>query len=261
MNKKILAPVVLALILAFGLGMFVRSERAKQEAIDGTSFVGGEAPATGEVLPESLHEESATSTKTALSDVTVNELLATNANASAGSNTNSSVSSKAGTYTYTSPLGFSFSYDSRLQTENAWIVLTGGYRVSALAVVRYVKEQHCGASGLPEHCRAYLENPAIAFGVIEKAPRDVVKQHLGEFAQYLEPVTINGNTAGQYYAGVEGEGVVTILVPLKNLEHTLVIQYTYDTLFDKDDDATDAVLTSAEQKMIVDSVLNTLIVQ
>jgi hypothetical protein len=260
MNKKIIAPVLLALVLAFGLGMFVRSQRASDGVVDGTSFVGGDVPASAEPLPEDLHEENASSTDAVVSTAEVNALLAPNtgtaSNASTATGTN--ISSKPTTRTYESPLGFSFSYDSRLQTENAWIVLTDGYRVSALAVVRYVTEQHCGASGLPEHCRAYLENPAIAFGVIEKAPRDVVKDHLGSFAQYLEPVTINGYTAGQYYAGVEGEGVVTILVPLENLKNTLVIQYTYDTLFDVDDDATDTVLTSQEQKIIVDSVLNTL---
>jgi len=244
--KKIIAPI-LALVLAFGLGIFVRSERVDTTSEDGNSFVVGDGQVSAEPLPAVLLADSGTSTP-AVTNTAIHQLLG------------GSAAVTPTILTYVSPLGFAFSYDRRLQTENAWIVLTGGYRVSSLALVRYVKEQQCGLSGLSEHCRPFLENPAIAFGVIEKAPKNVVREHIGVFAEYLEPVTINGVAAAQYYAGVEGEGVVTILVPLKNPDHTLLIQYTYDTLFD-DADGNPDILKAKQQKMVVDSVLNTLAIQ
>jgi len=247
MVKRFIAPVA-ALILAFGFGMFVRNERTvvptndQLVAEDGTIVSIEDVP---EVLQDAIEGPTLDQQR---------ELM------DALSRGDSNTSSELEIQYYESPFGFRFQYDSRLQPENSWIVLPGGQRVSAIALVRYVKEQHCGQSGLPEHCAPYLENPAIAFGVIGKSPKDVIVEHLGVFAEYLESVSINGITAAQYFAGVEGEGVVTILTPLKDKNQTLVIQYTYDTLFDSNKKNPD-ILTSSEQKLLVDLVLNTLIIQ
>lgn len=159
-------------------------------------------------------------------------------------------------FEYKSPLGFSFKYDSKLQLENSSIVLSGGYRVNSLAVVRYVKEQHCGASGLPEHCRPFLENPAVAFGVIGESFDDLKNGKLKDILDFAETINLAGKDGIQYYMGVEGEGVVTIALPLKESE-TLLIQYTFDELFDSVKNNPE-IYGSLEQKKVVDSILNTL---
>ncbi len=159
-------------------------------------------------------------------------------------------------FDYKSPFGFSFQYDSPLQLENSSIVLPGGYRVTSVAVVRYVKEQHCGASGLPEHCRPFLENPAIAFGVIAESLDDLKSGKLADVLDFVEPINLAGKDGIQYYMGVEGEGIVTIALPLKDSE-TLLIQYTFDELFDSVKNNPE-VYGSAEQKRVVDNILNSL---
>lgn len=236
--------VIAGIGIALGLGVYVyNTQRTSPSADTVTTDTGMSAVVTE--APAGLQ----TSTTTPVSVSTLTTLF----NGSLRSNV------PVASQTYTSPFGFSFMYDSRLQIENSTIVLPGGARVSALALVRYVEEQHCGMSGLAEHCRPLLENPALAFGVIDQSPKDVVFEHLDAFAQNLESVSVNGIIAGQYYAGVEGEGVVTMLIPINAQTQTLLIQYTYDTLFD--DDTNPATLTAAQQKIIVDSVLNTLKVQ
>lgn len=166
------------------------------------------------------------------------------------------------TNTYTSPFGFSIAYGPEWQTENTTIVLPGGQRISALGVVRYVTVQHCGASGLSEHCRPYLENPGIAFGVLDMKLDDARATYLQSFTDFIEPVTIGSYAGFQYYAGVEGEGVVTVLLPLMENTKTLLIQYTYDTAFDTVSDMqAKGVRTSTEQKQLIDTVLQTLTLQ
>lgn len=159
-------------------------------------------------------------------------------------------------FDYKSPLGFSFQYDSPLQLENSAIVLPGGYRVSAIAAVRYVKEQHCGLSGLPEHCRAFLENPAVAFGVIGESLEDLKTGKLADVVDFVEPIKLAEKDGIQFYSGVEGEGIVTIALPLK-AEETLLIQYTFDELFDSVKNNPE-IYGSVDQKKVVDNILSTL---
>lgn len=160
---------------------------------------------------------------------------------------------------YKSPFGFSFLYDDGMKLENSAIVLAGGYRVSAVAVVRYVEEQHCSASGLPEHCRPFLENPAVAFGVIESSFDDLKTNELKDVIEFSESITLAGKTGLQYYSGVEGEGVVTIVLPFK-ADQTLLIQYTFDELFDSVK-KNESIYGSVEQKSVVDNILNTLTIE
>jgi len=160
-------------------------------------------------------------------------------------------------FEYKSPLGFSFTYDDGLKLENSFIVLPGGYEVAAVAAVRYVNEQHCGQSGLPEHCRPFLENPAVAFGVIEKTFEDLKKNELKDVMQFSEAITLGGKEGIQYYMGVEGEGVVTILVPFK-ADQTLLIQYTFDEFIDSMTTNNAGMYKSTEQKVVVDNLLSTL---
>ncbi len=159
-------------------------------------------------------------------------------------------------FEYKSPFGFSFTYDDGLKLENSSIVLPDGYRVSAVAAVRYVGEQHCGMSGLPEHCRPFLENPAVAFGVIESSFENLKKDKLKDVIQFAEPITLSEKNGIQFYAGVEGEGIVTIALPLKS-DQTLLIQYTFDELFDSNKNNSN-IYGSVEQKAVVDNVLKTL---
>ena len=160
------------------------------------------------------------------------------------------------TFEYQSPFGFSFKYDSDITLENSSIILPGGYRVSAVAAVRYVKEQKCTESGLPEHCRAFLENPAIAFGVIEEKFEDFKKGRLKDVIKFSEPIILVGKEGVQYYAGVEGEGIVTIAIPFKE-NQTLLIQYTFDEMYDQIQKSPE-VYGSKEQKAVVDGILSSL---
>lgn len=162
-------------------------------------------------------------------------------------------------FEYKSPFGFRFLYDDGMKLENSAIVLAGGYRVSAVAAVRYVEEQHCSASGLPEHCRPFLENPAVAFGVIESSFENLKKDKLKDVIEFSEPITLAGKTGVQYYSGVEGEGVVTIALPFK-ADQTLLIQYTFDELFDSAK-SNESIYGSAEQKSVVDNILNTFTIE
>lgn len=160
---------------------------------------------------------------------------------------------------YQSPYGFSFKYSPIYSLENIKIVLPPGKSINAVAVVRYVREEWCSDSGLPEHCSPFLENPAIAFGVIGESPAGVVSIYLKDYIDLIESVEIAGIKAAQFYAGVEGEGIVTILVPLEDKNQTLVIQYTYDEIFDNDFYKNKKeYLGSKEQKVIVDKILGTL---
>lgn len=230
------AVLIVALALAFWGGSVVGVKQATPPTND--QFVGVD----GSIIPfEEVPESLRTST-------TTTEVVSVQT---------SGIPSRTAVQTYTSPFGFSVQYDDMFQAENAWVVLPGNERVAAFALVRYVPVQHCGASGRAEHCRALLENPAIAFGVLDVAPRDVVAKHLGAFAQYLESVTVNGKVAAQYYAAADGEGVVTILVPLTNENQTLIVQYTYDTKYDTESPH-NGIRSSAEQKKLIDSVLQTL---
>ena len=158
---------------------------------------------------------------------------------------------------YESPHGFSFKYNPLYSIENTRVVLPGGKVVQAVAVVRYVKEQWCSQSGLPEHCRPFLENPAVAFGVIGNSPADVVANYLSDIVDSMETVEVAGITAAQFYAGVEGEGVITILIPLSNENKTLIVQYTYDEIFNSGSHSRE-ILDSEGQKEVVDRILGTL---
>jgi hypothetical protein len=157
---------------------------------------------------------------------------------------------------YKSPLGFSFLYDSSISLENSSIVLPGGTRVAAAAAVRYVNQQRCSESGLPEHCRAFLENPAVAFGVLEENFDALKNNKLKDVLQFSEPITLSGKTGIQYYAGVEGEGIVTIILPFKS-NQTFLIQYTFDEMYDSVKNNPD-IFNSEEQKFVVDHILSTL---
>lgn len=159
-------------------------------------------------------------------------------------------------FEYKSPFGFSFKYDSEITLENSSIVLPGGYRVSAVAAVRYVKEQKCSESGLSEHCRAFLENPAIAFGVIDQNFEELKNQRMVDVLQFAEPIILVGKEGIQYYAGVEGEGIVTIAIPFKE-NQSLLIQYTFDEMYDQIQKSPE-VYGSKEQKAVVDKVLSSL---
>lgn len=158
--------------------------------------------------------------------------------------------------TYESEFGFSFDYDEVFKLENTSIVLPGGYRVSAVGAVRYIERQHCGASGMSEHCKPFLENPAMAIGVMDSDFENLKKVEFRDFIQFSEPITLAGNTGFQFYAGVEGEGVVTIVLPFKE-NKTLLIQYTFDEFID-DMKRESGLYNSSEQKKIVDNVLKTL---
>jgi len=159
-------------------------------------------------------------------------------------------------FEYKSPLGFSFMYDNGMSLENSSIILPGGNRVSAAAAVRYVKQQRCSESGLPEHCRAFLENPAVAFGVLEANFESLKSNQLKDIIQFSEPITISEKTGLQYYAGVEGEGIVTIALPFKS-NQTLLIQYTFDEMYDSLENNAE-IYKSDEQKFVVDQILSTL---
>lgn len=232
MAKRIIV-ATLALVLVFGAGLFVGTKRATAPTND--QFVAVD----GSIIPfESVPDElSAQATSTdAVAPVAVPTQT---------------------TKRYESPFGFSVQYSSAFQSENAWVVLPGNQRIAAFALARYVPVQHCSEAGYAEHCRPFLENPAIAFGVIDASPRELVAKHLDAFSKHLESVTINGTVAAQYYAAADREGVVTILVPLTDTTKTLIVQYTYDTKYDTNAPHKD-ILPSTEQKQLVDSVLQTL---
>jgi len=157
---------------------------------------------------------------------------------------------------YKSPFGFSFSYKPEITLENSSVVIPGGERVSAIAAVRYIKEQKCSESGLSQHCRAFLENPAIAFGVIDEKFDALKNNQFKDVLSFSEKIDLSGKTGFQYYAGVEGEGVVTIVLPLKE-NQTLLIQYTFDEMYDQIQKSQDTY-GSTDQKAIVDFILNSL---
>jgi hypothetical protein len=159
-------------------------------------------------------------------------------------------------FEYKSPFGFSFSYNKEIILENSSVVIPGGERVSAIAAVRYVKEQKCSESGLPQHCRAFLENPAIAFGVIEYSFEDLKTNQLKDVLQFSEPINLAGKEGIQYYAGVEGEGIITIALPFKE-NQTLLIQYTFDEMYDQIQKSAE-VYGSQQQKAVIDTILASL---
>lgn len=161
--------------------------------------------------------------------------------------------------TYESEFGFSFDYSGDLKLENTTIVLPGGYRVSSVGAVRYVERQHCTASGMSEHCRPFLENPGIAFGVMDSNFENLKAVEFRDFIHFAEPVTLAGKTGFQFYAGVEGEGVVTIVLPFKENE-TLLIQYTFDEFVDHVENG-EGLYKSSDQKRVVDNVLKTLTIK
>ncbi len=74
---------------------------------------------------------------------------------------------------------------------------------------------------------------------------------------FSEEISLAGKKGIQFYAGVEGEGIVTMALPL-NEKQTILIQYTFDQFVDSIESRRPEIYTSAQQKEAVDNVLSTL---
>jgi hypothetical protein len=161
---------------------------------------------------------------------------------------------------YESWQGFSFKYDPQIfKLENSEVSY-GSRRIQAIGIVRYVNREDCGESGLPDHCKPFLENPRISFGVTGVDYSKIVADYLEDYLDLLEPFKIGDIVGMQYYSGVEGDGIITVLIPFKDdLDKTLIIQYTYDEIFDNDffKDIPE-ILDSKGQKLMVDRILSSL---
>lgn len=165
------------------------------------------------------------------------------------------------TLDYESNRGFSFSYPKEFKIENSQIFLPDQEMIRAVAVVRYVEEEFCSQSGLSEHCLPFIENPGIAMGVVSEKIDDILISTMGSNSELVEDFEFKEKKGKQYFLGAEGEGLVTILLPINSNKETIIIQYTYDTLFDDDKVRKNYgkdILSSEDQKKYVDQILNTL---
>jgi hypothetical protein len=157
--------------------------------------------------------------------------------------------------TYESPFGFSFDYVSEMRLENSSVVLPGGLRVSAVAVVRYVEKQNCQKDGLSQNCKPFLENPGIAFGVIDEEFSSLKNRQLRSVVSFSEKINLADTEGIQYYAELDDQGLVTIVLPFKTSK-SLIIQYTVDKTHELSED--ENVYKVDGQKIIIDSILSTL---
>jgi len=159
--------------------------------------------------------------------------------------------------TYTSEYGFAFTYATSFHLENAHVAIPGRDFIRAVGIMRYVPISWCPNALRTAECAPFLENPGIAFGVIDKERSSLISTELVQIASFLEKVIINEREGLQYFLGAEGEGVVTILFELPE-QKTLIVQYTYDEAFEKDDYHAKGVLSTEKQKQKVDEILSTL---
>jgi len=161
------------------------------------------------------------------------------------------------TTTYTSSHGFAFTYPKNFHLENAHVAIPGRDYIRAVGIMRYVPISWCPNASRTAECAPFLENPGIAFGVVDREKALLLENELAVIAPFTEPIVINEKEGEQYFLGAEGEGVVTLLFSLPESK-TLIVQYTYDEAFEADDYHAPRVLSVKKQKQKVDEILSTL---
>jgi hypothetical protein len=109
--------------------------------------------------------------------------------------------------------GFSFEYDTNIFTETRvqeklpW----KNKSIDSLLLVHTVPVQHCGLSGLPEHCQPTTTDLSIAFTPLAASLADVVAASSADFGG-LQNVSFGPIGAKMAVLGVEGEGNVYYLI-------------------------------------------------
>lgn len=131
------------------------------------------------------------------------------------------------TETYTdSENGFSFNYPKDIFIKSSGEIQVPVYtqenKIKSFDLTHAVDVEHCGLSGLPEHCTPKTTDLKISFGVIESALTDLPEPQ----GQKLTPSDAGPNGTKTFEQGVEGEGVIYFFVPLGS-EKTLMIAQTY----------------------------------
>jgi hypothetical protein len=123
--------------------------------------------------------------------------------------------------------GYSFSYpsdifgvyDKQLQLP----FLNAKKLVDAVALVHTVPVEHCGLSGLPQHCTPSTTDISVSFAPLNYTI-DTIKK--GKYGSDLVHTTINDMEAWTVDMGVEGEGRVDVYFPVTETS-TLWISRTY----------------------------------
>ncbi len=123
--------------------------------------------------------------------------------------------------------GFSFDYDatifteSRVQEKLPW----KNKSIDSLLLLHTVAKEHCGLSGLPEHCQPTTTDLSIAFTPLAASLADVVASSNTDFGG-LQNVTFGTIAAKTATQGVEGEGNVYYLIST-GPETSLMITRSY----------------------------------
>jgi len=129
--------------------------------------------------------------------------------------------------------------------------------IAGVKLIHEVPIQHCGLSGLPEHCTPTTQNISIGlfpvninFSVLHK----LFKKYTGE----LFPLEVNGDQGYTFEQGIEGEGIHYYFFPLGR-DSSIIITRTYineEVVMTYRDAPT--FIPFNQQKELFEKVLNTL---
>ncbi|MCX6712680.1 MAG: hypothetical protein NTY66_00540 [Candidatus Vogelbacteria bacterium] len=129
-------------------------------------------------------------------------------------------------------------------------------KTRAQVLTHTIPIQHCGLSGLPEHCTPSTTDISISFFVLERSFNDVFKELKKTFGD-LPVVTLDGHQGVRFEQGVEGEGIVYTVLPVNDTK-TLFIGRSYldEQIVGGYKGAKDFIRL-AEQKKLYDEVIAT----
>ena len=118
------------------------------------------------------------------------------------------------------PSGIFIKQPADLQLSTVWQGSVAGVKL-----IHQVPVQHCGLSGLPEHCTPTTQDITIGFFPINKN-FSVLSKAFKNYAGELTSLLVDGIQGFTFEQGVEGEGIYYYFFPLGR-DSSLVITRTY----------------------------------
>lgn len=163
--------------------------------------------------------------------------------------------------TYTdSEFGFSVNYPGDILREidsKPALQFMDNKSYDSTTLVHTIDVQHCGLSGLPEHCTPQTTDISITFTPINKKYSEVIAAAQKVFGS-LEDVDLGSFKAKEFNQGAEGEGQYYYFIELPN-NRTLVVSRTYisEEILSSYQESKDFIKFT-EQKKIFDKIMESL---
>jgi len=157
----------------------------------------------------------------------------------------------AGTYEVSYPRG-----TFKVLGKSVGVPPTGKEKVKAQVLSHTIGVKHCGLSGLPSSCTPSTTDLAISFFVQNRNFNDIFSE-LKKIYGEMPVVTVDGHQGISFDQGVEGEGMVYIVLPV-NDSKTLFIGRSYiNEAVVAGYKTAKGFIKFADQKAIFDQILST----